>query len=132
MANDRQTLMEKVREAANAVIDPCSMARNLNLGLADMGMIRDIRLEELSSGRWSVAMLIRLTAPVCMYMPYFEENLRREVTQLSEVDELRIVWDDNFDWTPEDLAPAAKEKVAERVRNLEKVLQDTERQVSDP
>lgn len=127
MANDGLSLMERVREAANAVPDPCSMARNLNLGVADMGMIRDIRLEEVSAGRWSVTMLIRLTAPSCMYMPYFEEHLTREITRLLDVDEFRIVWDGNFDWTPECLSPAAKEKVAARIRRLEEVLRDTER-----
>ncbi|KUO50674.1 MAG: hypothetical protein APF78_03690 [Sphingomonadales bacterium BRH_c3] len=127
MANDGLSLMDRVREAANAVPDPCSMARNLNLGVADMGMIRNIRLEEVPSGRWSVTMLIRLTAPGCMYMPYFEEHLRREVTRLPDVDEFRIVWDDNFDWTPECLSPAAKEKVAARTRHLEEVLRYTER-----
>lgn len=124
MVSNSPSLAERVREAANAVPDPCSMARNLNLGVADMGMIRDIRLEEVSSGRWSVTMLIRLTAPSCMYMPYFEENLRREVTRLPDVDEFRIAWDGNFDWTPESLSPAAKEKVEARTRHLEQVLRD--------
>ncbi|MBV1900614.1 MAG: hypothetical protein KUG56_02965 [Kordiimonadaceae bacterium] len=128
MAITREKLLSKVEDAANEIHDPCALARGMNIGVTDMGMIRHITLKpETGSGLkdgdlWAVIMRIRLTAPACTYMPYFEKHIKQAVLAIPEVSDFFIEWDGNFDWTPENMSDSAKAMMAERQKRLEAEL----------
>jgi len=60
-------------------------------------------------------------------MPYFSEHLQKSITSLPGVAEFFIEWDDNFDWTPDDLADSAKAKLENRRKRLEQVIENMEK-----
>lgn len=107
-------LAERVRALANEVHDPCSMAQGLPIGIVDMGLLLGVQLAEAAEGGVDVRLDLRVTAPGCMYTPYFERELRARVGALPEVRSLRLEWQPDLDWTPADIAPAAREKLRRR------------------
>lgn len=113
-------LEERIRALANEIVDPCSAAQALPVGLVDMGLLLRVQLEpaggEAEAGRWAVRLLLRATAPGCFYIVFFERELRARIEPLPEVVSLELEWDGAWDWTPDEIAPAVREQLAERRR----------------
>ena len=105
------------RRMADEVHDPCSMAIGLRIGLAEMGLIRHLWVDRDAAG-WRVRMQLRLTSPGCQYFYYFRESLEERIGAHPAVASVEILWDQIFDWTPEDFAPSAREKIDARQRRL--------------
>lgn len=103
-------IKRQIVEAMDSVPDPCSMARGLNFGMAQMGMIRRVEVSPEGDG-WSAVVQVRLTAPNCLYMGYFEKQTRIATADIPGLSVLHIKWDGNFDWTPDDLGDEAKVKL---------------------
>jgi len=122
MTITHEKLLREVENAANGIHDPCALARGMNIGVTDMGMIRHITLTSGEDCTWTVVMRIRLTAPACTYMPYFEKHISEAVLAIPEVSDFLIEWDGNFDWTPDNMSKSAKAMMAERQRRLEEQL----------
>jgi metal-sulfur cluster biosynthetic enzyme len=101
----------RVRELLNEIIDPCSAARGVPIGLADMGLIRRITV----TGSDVVARL-RVTGPGCMMFLDFERQARELLAEHS-AGTVIIEWDPTPDWTPQDIEPSARQRLAGR-RNL--------------
>ena len=93
----------------NQVLDPCSQAMGILIGLSDMGLVRELDVEPLDGG-WSVRLTLRLTSPGCLYFVYFEESIRQRITDPS-VKRLQIDFDSGLDWTPEAMAPQAQRRL---------------------
>lgn len=110
-------LIEYVRKVADEVYDPCSMAMGLNIGLAEMGLVREIVTEPGPNG-WHVLIRLRVTSPGCQYFFYFQQELERRLLAHPEVVEVKVEWDEVLDWTPEDLAMSARQKLEARRRLL--------------
>ena len=106
---------KRIRELLNEVIDPCSAARGVPIGLADMGLIRRIAIVEGSAGP-ELDLELRVTGPGCMMFLDFERQAR-ELLAANGAASVRISWDPTPDWTPQDMAPSARERLAGR-RNL--------------
>jgi metal-sulfur cluster biosynthetic enzyme len=83
--------------ALNAIIDPCSRAMAVPLGLGDMGLVQEIRVKE---GR--VDVLLLPTTPHCLFVGLFEEAIVAQVGALDGVasvqvrlDEGDTIWDES-------------------------------------
>lgn len=116
MRNGEQTeaqIIDLVRQVADEVYDPCSMAIGLNVGLAEMGLIREIAAAPGFEG-WEVRIRLRLTSPGCQYFFYFQEEMERRLLMHAEIASIRVEWDQVLDWTPDDLSSSAKAKIERR------------------
>jgi len=98
-----------VTNEINGVIDPCSQALGVGIGLSDMGLIRNLEVESLD-GSWCVKLTLRLTSPGCLYFVYFEESIRLRITHPA-IKRLEIEFDSGLDWTPEVMAPDAQRRL---------------------
>ncbi len=110
-------IVHLVRSVANQVYDPCSMAMGLNVGLDEMGLVREISACPGANG-WDVRLLLRLTSPGCQYFFYFKEELEKRLLAYASVSTVRVDWDEQFDWTPDDFSASAREKIAGRTLSL--------------
>jgi metal-sulfur cluster biosynthetic enzyme len=115
VADMTETVRAAVLEQADAIADPCSVASGLALGLAEMGLIRDVQVSEGDGGA-EVAITLRLTAPGCFYYLYFERELRNRVGALPGIAAVRVARDASYDWSEDDIAPPARARLRERRR----------------
>ncbi|MFM9883941.1 MAG: hypothetical protein ACKVQT_13030 [Burkholderiales bacterium] len=106
-------LVARVRAAANAVPDPCSLAQGHPIGMTDMGLIRSVKVVAAPGG-WHVRIQARVTAPDCLHMVYFERELRAAVTSMPGVAGIEFEWDGGYDWTPEAMAESVRVALKQR------------------
>jgi metal-sulfur cluster biosynthetic enzyme len=120
-------LEQRIRALANEIVDPCSSAQAFPIGLVDMGLLLAVELAPAAApggagaapgGRVDVRLRLRTTAPGCFFVVFFERELRARIEALPEVASLALDWDAAWGWTPDDMAPAAREALAERRRRL--------------
>ncbi len=109
-----EAVEEFVRFQADRVYDPCSMAIGLNVGLAEMGLIRDVTVAP-AGPNWEVWVNIRLTSPGCQYFFYFEEQLQARLLSHPQIVRADVAWDHRLDWTPEDLSAGVRARIAHRM-----------------
>lgn len=117
-----ESIKQRVLERVNAIQDPCSLAQAIPIGLSDMGLVTDVRIADADAeGRHDVALVLRVTAPGCMYVPFMDRSIRTAVADLDEIGEITTEWDPDAEWSPGEIAPAARERIAEsRRRRLRK------------
>jgi metal-sulfur cluster biosynthetic enzyme len=120
MQHDEATqagIVDLVRATVNEIYDPCGMAIGLNIGLAEMGLVREIAANPAPAG-WHVRVRLRVTSPGCQYFFYFQQELERRLLTHHDIAAVDVQWDDQLDWTPEDIAPTARAKMALRQQML--------------
>lgn len=110
-----EQITELARHVADEIHDPCSMAIGLNVGLAEMGLIREIAATSGPEG-WRVRVRLRLTSPGCQYFFSFREQLETRLLAHEGVAEVRVEWDEHLDWTPADMAASVRKKIEQRNR----------------
>lgn len=96
-----------VRAAVNNVADPCSIARGTPIGLVDMGLLVDLTITDSEDGA-SVALVLRITAPGCLYWTHFESAVSEEVLRIGGVAHVECNWHEDFDWMPSLMSPRAR------------------------
>jgi metal-sulfur cluster biosynthetic enzyme len=110
-------LEDRVRAAIDEVKDPCSLAQAVPVGIAEMGMVTAVRLgEPRDDGRRDLDLVLRVTAPGCMYVPFMDSSIRAAVGELDELAEVNIEWDPDADWRPADIAGPARRRIQEARR----------------
>ena len=72
---------ERIVALANEIVDPCSAAQSVQVGLVDMGMLLRVEIAPAAGGaaaaaRWDVTLHLRTTGPGCLYVVFFERELR--------------------------------------------------------
>ena len=110
-------IVDLVRTVVDEIYDPCGMAIGLNIGIAEMGLVREIAANRAPAG-WDVRVRLRVTSPGCQYFFYFQQELERRLLAHYDIAAVDVQWDDQLDWTPEDLAPTARAKMALRQQML--------------
>ncbi|MBS1845341.1 MAG: DUF59 domain-containing protein [Actinobacteria bacterium] len=105
-------LEQKIREIADEIKDPCSLATDLPLGLDEMGLIEGVEIDEDGN----VAVAVRLTSPTCVMVGYFRDELRKRVLGLPGVRDLEVSFDRGLDWDPEMMSSRVRQLRAERLR----------------
>lgn len=99
-----------VRAVVDSVVDPCSAGRGVPIGLADMGLLQTIRIDR-ADGHIRVELGMRVTSPGCSFTIEFDTQLRRRLLDAG-ADSVEIDWASEFDWTPDDIEPAARQRLA--------------------
>lgn len=99
------TTQKQVRDELREVVDPCSAATGSNLDIVEMGLVESV---DITDG--SVQVNMRLTTPVCYMVPYFVEEIEERVEPLSGVESVTVETDNGFEWSPEMISEAGKER----------------------
>ena len=105
---------QEVRRALNRIPDPCSVAAGATAGIAELGLLSEVAVENASDGA-RVRVAIRLTDPVCMMGAAFLASARELLSRLDGVAHVEVWLDERSDWTPDEMAPAYRARL-ERVR----------------
>lgn len=104
-----------VRAMINSIVDPCSAGRGVPIGLADMGLVRNVRIEPDG-----VRVAMRVTSPGCTFAVEFDAQIRHRLRAAGAA-QVHLDWDcETFDWTPNDIEPAARQRLLsyrDRVRD---------------
>lgn len=95
-----------VRDRLGNVVDPCSAARGIGNDIVEMGLVRDVHIDD--DGRVTVA--LRLTTPACMMVANFQRQLEEEVGSLPGVSSVALETDAGLEWTPEMMSEEARER----------------------
>jgi metal-sulfur cluster biosynthetic enzyme len=101
----------RVREALNAVLDPCSIGRGVPAGLIDMGMIGGLELEPASPNRIRARITVRITSPGCAFGLHFDDQIRARLAPIEEIEEVEVLWNTDFDWSDDDMSDELKERL---------------------
>lgn len=101
-----------VREALDTVIDPCSRAVGAPAGLVELGVVRAVTVGSGDDGEW-VRVVLGLTDPTCVMGPAFMESAYEVVRALPGVCAVVVAFeDDSTAWSPQDMAPAYRRRLA--------------------
>lgn len=90
----------------NTIIDPCSTASVVPIGMVDMGLVRDVGIS--SAGHVDIYM--RLTSPSCLMVAYFAREATRMLAELPGVTGVDLHPDDGMHWDPSFIASEASDK----------------------
>ncbi|MDE0061887.1 MAG: hypothetical protein OXP09_19590 [Gammaproteobacteria bacterium] len=112
-----------VSDRINEVVDPCSRAQGVAIGLVDMGLVRELKVEP-EGGGWCVRLKLRLTSPGCLYFVYFEESIRERIVHPA-IKRLEVGFDSGLDWTPESMSSSAQRQLREHRARLLSVVPPT-------
>jgi metal-sulfur cluster biosynthetic enzyme len=86
-------LRSAVETALEAVIDPCSAAHGRPLNVWEMGLVRDLAIED-----GVVTLQLYLTSPVCTMLGKFIEQADEALLPLPGVERVVVVPDTGLDW----------------------------------
>jgi metal-sulfur cluster biosynthetic enzyme len=89
----------------NTIVDPCSRAAGAPAGLAEMGLVRQLEVQQSPEGA-RIRVVIGVTEPGCLMGAAFVNDARKLLWALPGVAEVQVHLDRAFAWTPEDMAPA--------------------------
>ena len=114
----REGLGKEIYRVLDEIHDPCSIARSVPMGLAEMGLIRSVELEPESG---AVTVALRLTAPVCEMINYMRTEVIRRVGEIPGVECVNVEHDSGLDWDPDMMAPAAQRRRRRYLAKLQEV-----------
>jgi len=89
-----------IQAMLDQVVDPCSIATGLPISLTDMGMVREVTLNE--DGVAHVG--LRLTSPVCWQAANIIAQVEQVVARVPGVSKVICTVDPASEWTPDMMA----------------------------
>jgi metal-sulfur cluster biosynthetic enzyme len=105
-------LERRIRDCLHQIKDPCSVATGYPLHLEEMGLVKSVEVD--ADARRAVVDL-RLTSPTCVMVGFFVTEIQRLVTEaIPEIDEVEVLFDRGFDWTPEMMSEEVRRARAAR------------------
>lgn len=107
-------LERRITGCLERIIDPCSAASASPMNLVEMGLIRELRIDD--DGRVDID--LRLTSPSCLMVAFMTKEARRLVSELPEVSRVEVHADAGLDWTPGDIHPRAAARRRRRLAEL--------------
>jgi metal-sulfur cluster biosynthetic enzyme len=110
-------LRDRILAALDEIKDPCSLAAGTPLGLAEMGLVRDVTI----GADGDVAVDLRLTSPFCHMIGFFKQEAIARVGALPGVGAVTLNADNGLDWSPTDISPAGQAKRTARIERMEAV-----------
>lgn len=108
-------LHERITAALDEIKDPCSLAAGTPLGLAEMGLVKEIRI----GVDGAVAVDLRLTSPFCHMIGFFKTEAIARIGRLPGVVSVTLNADNGLDWSPRDISPAAAERRQLHLQRME-------------
>ena len=82
--------------ALDAVVDPCSVAAGTPLSVRDMGLVRDLAVDD--AGR--VRLLLCVTGPGCTFVGVMADAARERLSAIRGVSDVDVVLDPDVVWDP--------------------------------
>jgi metal-sulfur cluster biosynthetic enzyme len=108
-------LVERVRSALDEVRDPCSVAAGVPAGIVEMGLVRSLDVRDEPGGA-VVRVVIRVTEPTCLMGPSFASGARERLARVPGVARVDVELSDDPSWSPLDMAPGYRARLAEHRR----------------
>jgi metal-sulfur cluster biosynthetic enzyme len=106
-------VVEEVTAALNDIVDPCSIATGVPIGLLDMGILKDVCI----NGN-DIAVTLRLTSPICWQASNIMEAIERKIGAITG-GVVKCAIDGNAEWMP-DMMSAGSRRRLRLVRPLAK------------
>lgn len=100
----------EVRAILNTIVDPCSRAAGTPGGLDDMGLVRCVEVRG-EPGAALIRVVIGVTEYGCVMGAAFATDAYKLLEGLDGVASVRVELDEMFDWLPEDMSPAYRERL---------------------
>jgi metal-sulfur cluster biosynthetic enzyme len=104
-----------VRAALDDVYDPCSQAWQRPLSLVDLGLVREVDVDD--SGH--VTVRVSLTVPFCVAVATIMQAVERRVSELPGVATVLVDIDQDTPWSPELMTDEGR-RVLERRRSADR------------
>jgi metal-sulfur cluster biosynthetic enzyme len=111
----RDDLVARVRSALDEVRDPCSVAAGVPAGLVEMGLVRSLDVTDDADGA-TVRVAIGVTEPTCLMGPSFASGARERLLRVPGVARVVVQLSDDPGWSPLDMTPGYRTKLAEHRR----------------
>lgn len=109
-------LREALLHEINQVIDPCSISTALPAGLVDMGLLRELRIEELAAG-FHVEVKLCTTHAFCMMPAIFVHEVEKRLRAQPSVASFDVSLDGTTLWTEESMSADYRRRLAaQRIR----------------
>jgi metal-sulfur cluster biosynthetic enzyme len=108
-------LVARVRSALDEVRDPCSVAAGVPAGLVEMGLVQSLDVTDDPGGA-VVRVAIRVTEPTCLMGPSFASGARARLARVRGVAQVVVELSDDPSWSPVDMTPAYRTRLAEHRR----------------
>lgn len=106
-------LRRRVLAAINEIVDPCSAGIGMPTGIADLGLIDRL---EIDDGRVDVTLIT--TAPHCMFVGMFKEQIEHRVGATPGVASVRVTMNYETMWDESRMSEGARARTVERHRRL--------------
>lgn len=94
---------DEVREQLENVMDP-----ELKINIVDLGLIYEVEVEDDE-----VYILMTLTTPGCPLHGVFDEMVKKEVSNIEEIDEIKVELTFEPRWSPEDMSDKARDELGD-------------------
>lgn len=94
--------------ALGRIYDPCSIATRNPLSIVDMGLVREVEVDEDHNVRVSICP----TSPSCMLMASITEGAEQELRSIEGAAEVEVRIDADFFWTPDAMTERGKAELA--------------------
>jgi metal-sulfur cluster biosynthetic enzyme len=112
MVTSTDELERRIRDRLHEIKDPCSVATGYPLHLEEMGLVKSVEVDA-EAGRAVVD--LRLTSPTCVMVGYFVTEIQRLVTEaIPEIEDVKVLFDRGFDWTPDMMSEEVRRARAAR------------------
>ena len=95
---------ESVWDALKQCFDP-----EIPVNIVDLGLVYDLRVDDLDNGKKDVSIKMTLTAQGCGMGPVIAQDAKSRVEQIEEIEnaEVKIVWDPV--WNPQMISAAGRQ-----------------------
>jgi metal-sulfur cluster biosynthetic enzyme len=105
---------EEVTDALNAIVDACSVAAGLPIGLVDMGIAHVLSIED-------ARVTVRMTPTFggCLFVGVFSEEIEKRLLELEWCSEVKVdVVEFDGIWTEDKISGPARERLERRRARL--------------
>jgi metal-sulfur cluster biosynthetic enzyme len=97
----------EIARILNAIIDPCSVAAEVPIGIVEMGIVESVHVEGQA-----VSITLLPTFPGCLYTAVFSEEITRKLSELDWPGEITIdLQGKGSIWDEDRMSPAARERL---------------------
>ncbi len=117
MPDRHDVLRELITAELDEIKDPCSLAAGTPMGLAEMGLVDTIGIDDAGK----VVVKLRLTSPFCHMIGYFTKEASRRIEALPGVTGVELQADNGLDWSPSRISPAATARRSQYLDRLASV-----------
>lgn len=100
---------DAVLTALARVVDPCSIATGVPIGLREMGMIKAVQITHDA-----VTVTLRLTSPTCWQAAIITAKVEETLAAIAGGRRVSCALDPTGDWMPDMMSDGARSRLRER------------------